>query len=386
MSRYLSYITHAEIIITSLKKAEPLVHHLKKYFATNKKFGATDRRVIANLCYQYYRLGQAMHTHTIQQKIIGAHFLCTQLPSSFLAAVAPHFNEQVQHSILQKCALLQITPAQLFIWQHALSPMVNADAFALFMLIQPQFFVRLRGNNTNLALALATAGVPYSQINATCIALPQATKLQQYADINKNVVVQDYNSQQVFNYCITNKIAITPSPTVWDCCAASGGKSILLHDLFDGKINLTVSDVRPTILDNLRLRFSQAGIQNYTSMVADLTKPATTIPSLTYDIIVCDVPCTGSGTWSRTPEQLAFFDGNSLVNFAEQQKKIVSRVLPHLKKNGLLFYITCSAFKQENEDVVNNLATKYGLKILHLKYLLGYYIQADTMFVAVLSF
>jgi len=47
---------------------------------------------------------------------------------------------------------------------------------------------------------------------------------------------------------------------VWDCCAASGGKSILAKDVF-GNITLTVSDIRKSILHNLRKRFSEAGIE-----------------------------------------------------------------------------------------------------------------------------
>src|SRR5690606_27157702 len=105
--------------------------------------------------------------------------------------------------------------------------------------------------------------------------------------------------------------------SVWDCCAASGGKSILAKDILKN-IQLTVSDIRKSILINLEKRFASAGIKAYTAKVADLTDPSFSHSPLApserfsragthhsaFDLIICDAPCSGSGTWARTPEQL----------------------------------------------------------------------------------
>ena len=53
------------------------------------------------------------------------------------------------------------------------------------------------------------------------------------------------------------------------------------------------------------------------------------------------------------------------------------------KNGGLFFYITCSVFKTENEDVATALIQKFHLQLLQMEYLKGYERQADTMFVAV---
>ena len=68
------------------------------------------------------------------------------------------------------------------------------------------------------------------------------------------------------------------------------------------------------------------------------------------------------------------------------QKQIASTAIPFLKKEGLFFYITCSVFKKENEEVVAYLKQKFHLQILQMEYLKGYEVGADSMFVAVLSF
>ena len=67
------------------------------------------------------------------------------------------------------------------------------------------------------------------------------------------------------------------------------------------------------------------------------------------------------------------------------QIKIASNAIPYLQNGGLFFYITCSVFKQENEDVVAALKQKFHLQVLQMEYLKGYEVHADTMFVGVLS-
>jgi len=70
------------------------------------------------------------------------------------------------------------------------------------------------------------------------------------------------------------------------------------------------------------------------------------LPLYNYQLIVCDAPCTGSGTWSRTPENLFYFKPEIVEDFAQRQKQIVTNVIPYLQNEGLLFYITCSVFKK----------------------------------------
>ena len=57
--------------------------------------------------------------------------------------------------------------------------------------------------------------------------------------------------------------------------------------------------------------------------------------------------------------------------------------MPYLQPEGLFFYITCSVFKKENEDVANYLKEKFHLQLLHMELLKGYDKKADCMFVAV---
>ena len=387
LSRYHSHITSAITFLATVKKDEPLVFQLKRFFAANKKYGSKDRKNISSLCYGYYRIGNAMPNKTAEEKIIASLFLCNNKPNETLAALAPQLNDKITEDINTKCKIVSVDIKNIFAFTNQLSNEIDKTKFAASFLKQPLLFIRPRLNKeTQVAAKLKAENIAFEEINKTCFALPTATKIEEYFTLNKDLVIQDKNSQQVFNYLQEKNINFATEPQVWDCCAASGGKSILLYDILKGKLQLNVSDMRSSILNNLRIRFAAAGIKKYNAFVADILDAKTILPKNKYDIIICDAPCTGSGTWARTPEQHSFFTEKSIGDYSSKQQKIATAVLPFLKKEGLFFYITCSAFKKENEDVVTFLAEKFKLKILQQQYLKGYETQADTMFVAVMAF
>ncbi|HEY2721190.1 MAG TPA: Fmu (Sun) domain-containing protein, partial [Chitinophagaceae bacterium] len=172
-----------------------------------------------------------------------------------------------------------------------------------------------------------------------------------------------------------------PPVHAWDSCAGSGGKSLLLYDI-DPSVNITVSDIRKSILTNLGNRFAEAGIRKYRSYFMDISQPGMKFRDNKFDLVICDAPCTGSGTWSRTPEQLHYFDQTKIETYSSLQKKISSNIVPYLKENGFLVYITCSVFKKENEEVTQHIASETGLNLLDSKMLKGYEKKADTMFIS----
>ena len=171
--------------------------------------------------------------------------------------------------------------------------------------------------------------------------------------------------------------------SVWDCCAASGGKSILAVDILPN-IQLTVSDIRPAILHNLQKRFAEAGIRQYRAVVSDLSANKAAFHN-SFQLVICDVPCSGSGTWGRTPEQLCFFEESQIKTYHQLQQKIVSNAIAGLQDKGYFLYITCSVFAAENENMVHFIMEKFGLQLLHAELLKGWENKADSMFAALLQ-
>src|SRR6188474_901688 len=100
-------------------------------------------------------------------------------------------------------------------------------------------------------------------ISETCLALPNASKIDEVVELDKEAVIQDHNSQET-GKLITGALTSSPNDkqSVWDCCAGSGGKSVMIYDI-DPRIELTVSDIRESIIINLKKRFEKAGVKNY---------------------------------------------------------------------------------------------------------------------------
>jgi len=400
MSRYYTHLNTAKNIVEKYDGGIPLSAWLKEFFRQHKQMGSRDRKTISSLVYGFYRLGHSTTGISTEERILLGVFLCHQSPDAILNYFKSEWNDAIELPPEEKIKLA-LFPAgetklhKIFPWHEELSERVETDRFNLSFLLQPDLFIRIRpGKESSVFKKLADAGIRFQKINSTCIALPNATKIDSVLELDNEAVIQDYTSQHTGNYyqfhpSVPDRAGASPAPTfelrtpqVWDCCAASGGKSIMAKDLALD-IQLTVSDVRESILHNLHRRFQKAGIKNYEALLIDLSSAHCRLPGKSFQLIIADLPCTGSGTWARTPEQLYFFKPDKITYYSNLQKKIVSNVVPVLQKGGHLVYITCSVFKKENEEQVDFIQQKLNLQLLRSALLKGYDIKADSMFVAV---
>jgi 16S rRNA (cytosine967-C5)-methyltransferase len=387
VSHYFSYLNSAEKILLLYNGNEPFNFFIKNYFKQHKKHGSKDRKQISHLCYCYFRLGPGLAENIkypqkgLQERILKGLFLCSTLPGEILGELKPAWNEKVNLPVCEKLIIVNQELSSVFPWKSELSKDIKFENFAESFFIQPDLFLRLRpGQEAAVKQKLKQAGIKFNVITADCLSLINASKIDAVIDLDKEAVIQDYNSQKTGTF-LKDILTSNVQPSVWDCCAASGGKSLMAYD-FIPNISLTVSDIRKSILVNLEKRFEKAGITRYHSFIADLTDPQFKISNVSFDIIICDAPCSGSGTWSRTPEQLHFFNENKILHYAALQKKIVSNAIPHLKPGGYFLYITCSVFKNENEDVAIFIQQRFHLELIKMELLKGYDKKADNMFVA----
>lgn len=347
--------------------------------------GGRDRRWISQLVYHYFRLGHWGKSLPVSERVVAGALLCETAPNDFLAAVKPAWNQQTTLPLTDKAALLSdaLTPSAIFPFLEDLSAGIDANAYAYTMLKQPRLFIRVRNNRLEKVLQLLDkAAVVYEVFaNNTTVALPNGTKIEVIVPEKSWYEVQDASSQQTGELFLPTK-----QQRWWDCCAASGGKSILLKDQQPG-VQLLVSDVRRSILENLQQRFVAAGVKNYEARVADLTAenfPAS-MGSQQFDGIILDAPCSGSGTWGRTPESITFFKKEEIAKYQQLQKRIAHNVVPFLKKGGSLIYITCSVFRQENEEVVKYIEEISDLRVEKGGVIAGYDKGADTMYAVRMS-
>ena len=385
------YLEYAVALIASYDGKEPFHLYLKKYFSVNKKHGSRDRKQIVSLCYYYFRLGfGTLKAMSVEEKLVLAVFLIDEKPSPFLDTFNPTWNKNVNLAINTKLEMVKdiFDDKKIFPFREALSNEINFSGFSLSFLIQPKLFIRIRPGNRNAVFdKIKSANISFEKINDNCLSFANNERLTDILNIDKEAVIQDYNSQQTLSQLASRIRPSASGISVWDCCAASGGKSILAFDLLKN-IELTVTDTRKNILKNLGERFNKTGIKNYHSFPADLAISTSTTPikGKFFDLIIADVPCSGSGTWSRTPEQLHYFKKEHIYEYAALQKKIVTNVAKALKDKGYFLYITCSVFKEENEENVAFIQNEPGFELIERKYLKGYEMQADTLFVALFTF
>ncbi|MES2891623.1 MAG: Fmu (Sun) domain-containing protein [Bacteroidota bacterium] len=389
MSRFHSYINSATTILESYHGDKPFAIYLKQYFASNKRFGSNDRKQVAALCYNYFRLGKAASNSNMTEKLLLGAFLCEQEFSKLLDNLKPEWNEHIGESLSQKTNLVAdfFKLTDIFPFREKLSAGIDHERFCTSFLVQPSVFLRIRPAATSVVeKKLSKSGLSFEFIGDDCVQLPPATNVEEYLSIDKEVVIQDHSSQQVLNFLkpSSSQSSLLKTPfDSWDCCAASGGKSILLKDIFNKQVSLTISDIRASIILNLHQRFKRAGIKEYKYFISDISQPDFMPVSSEYDLVLCDAPCTGSGTWSRTPEQLHFFKEPAITHYSELQRKIVSQSFPHLRSDGLFVYITCSVFRQENEEMTRFIREDLSAELLFEEVLKGYSIKADSMYVSV---
>lgn len=367
---------HINRILDHYDGSLPLAYYLKNYFKEYPILGSRDRRVISSMAYSWYRCSKGFGDWpaelTMADRIGFCMIQCGAVVPEFMKA---RIDELVSSSLVPEFRL-----DLLYGGNAQLSEEITVQGWLNSMLHQPQLFIRVRKDKGKIISLLNNAAVPINLIGENCISLPNGAKIDQLLPAD-SYVVQDASSQATGAFFHPKKNELW-----YDCCAGAGGKSLLLKDLEPG-VRLTVSDKRDSIVHNLLQRFRLYRHILPTAVIADAANDAALQQRLgnkLYDSIICDAPCSGSGTWARTPEALYFADDNKIGQFPDIQSQIAINVSKYLKPGGKLFYITCSIFNAENEGVVAKVERATGLKTQEMQLINGLAIAADNMFIAVM--
>jgi 16S rRNA (cytosine967-C5)-methyltransferase len=164
------------------------------------------------------------------------------------------------------------------------------------------------------------------------------------------VDIQDEGSQLIALACNAQ-----PGMQVLDYCAGAGGKTLALAGAMRKKGRIVAMDLEESRLAKARDRFRRA-------QVSDIIEPRPLSDERhrkwlrrqkqTFDVVLADVPCSGTGTWRRNPDTRWRAYGPSLEELVKTQSEILDRVAPAVKPGGRLVYATCSLLPEENERQV----------------------------------
>ena len=180
-----------------------------------------------------------------------------------------------------------------------------------------------------------------------------------------------YYLQEPSAMIVSSLIDFKENDVVLDLCAAPGGKSIQASLKMNGKgliISNDISTSRAMLISNNSERLGLRNILITNNDFKDIYQRYIN----TFDKIILDAPCSGSGMFRKDELMKEDWSINKVYKFAEIQKELITYAYLMLKPGGLLSYSTCSYSKEEDEDVINHLLQNSDAQIEDINLKDGY--------------
>lgn len=142
-------------------------------------------------------------------------------------------------------------------------------------------------------------------------------------------------------------VAPSPGQTVLDLCSAPGGKALHMGELMENKGRVVAADVNQKRLNLIAPERRRLGLTNVETVQAD---GRYFIPQTTFDSILIDAPCTGTGVINRRTDLSQRRKKEDLDELIEIQRELLNNAARFLKPGGVLVYSTCSIEPEENRQ------------------------------------
>jgi len=140
---------------------------------------------------------------------------------------------------------------------------------------------------------------------------------------------------------------------VVDFCAGAGGKTLAMAAMMENKGTIYACDVHTRRLEQLGKRTKRAGVHNVRTHVLSSENDKWVKKHAAYaDVVLLDAPCTGTGTWRRSPDSRWNLSQQNLDDLVALQQSILQSAKRLVKPGGRLLYATCSMLNEENEQQI----------------------------------
>lgn len=225
-----------------------------------------------------------------------------------------------------------------------------ADAADIMQALRARAPVYLRVNPSRTTMGAAVAELAAGGVETVFVqnmkfclqAIKNERKIQNMpAYLEGRIEFQDASSQAVIE-----ALEMPQAGKILDYCAGGGGKTLsLAAQTYDNKaVSVYAYDAAARRMADLPARAARAGA------VIEITEnPENAAP---YDLILTDVPCSGSGSWRRDPQGKWALSAARLDELVQIQAQIMDATLPLLAAGGVLAYSTCSVLPRENETQI----------------------------------
>ena len=188
--------------------------------------------------------------------------------------------------------------------------------------------------------------------------LPHALAFRDHARLTKLrqqvmglVEIQSLVSQAVGHVC-----APQPGQKWWDACCGGGGKSLHLNDLMAYKGDILATDTRGEALEQFRRREGHANIAHI--VMQRLDSAVENLADQEFDGILLDAPCTGIGTWARSPDARWRLRARHVRSNHDTQLRLLDNVAHSLPPGKTLVYAVCTLTEEETTGTVEAFLAK----------------------------
>jgi 16S rRNA (cytosine967-C5)-methyltransferase len=327
---------------------------IQSLLAGRRAFGSRDRRLYRELIYTTLRYLPWIEPllDSEPDKAAGvAAWLSADTPATqaFRAAATAGWPP-CPGRLAEKAALLgdRIAPNHPFglplpDWFRAHCPEAFGAAEADALLARAPLWVRLqRGDGQRAMEAFAATGWAGQRSEI----LPSAFKLPAEAEVAKSEAYRDgeIEIQDLGSQLILASVGLEPGTSWLDACAGAGGKTLQLAQLLGPAGRVDAHDIRAGALAELRQRAQRAALQNITTLSAPSDH--------SYDGVLVDAPCSGTGTWRRSPHLKWATTPAQIEAFATRQRALLQDFSRRVRPGGRLVYATCSLSRRENAEVL----------------------------------
>jgi len=326
-------------------------------FKEQKKWGARDRRFVAETTYDIvrnYRLLQELSGSDDFYKLIGVYFILhdTPLPDwEEFKGIDPKSVQQKWNEAKGKRAVFQSVPD----WLDKLGEAELGNKWGKELAaLNEQAPVVLRANALKVSAAslqkkLHEEGTETILLKefGEALALKERKNIFTSPSFKQGLFeIQDASSQLVAQF-------LDPKPGMFvvDACAGAGGKALHIAALMQNKGKLIAMDVEERKLEELKRRAQRGGVSTIEAKVISSERTIQQYEN-TADRLLLDVPCSGLGVLKRNPDAKWKLSLQAIEEVKEKQKNILQNYSRMLKPGGLMVYATCSILPSENQKQV----------------------------------
>ena len=181
------------------------------------------------------------------------------------------------------------------------------------------------------------------------------------------VEIQDEGSQLV-----AHVTGAAPGMRVADWCAGAGGKTLALAAAMENRGQIVACDVSEARLAGAVRRLRRAGVHNVERHLTVDGDKWVKRRAQSFDRVLVDAPCTGTGTWRRNPDGRLRLTEADYAELQPKQAGILDAAQRLVRPGGRLVYATCSLLRGENEAQVDGfLARNAGFRVVSVSQVWG---------------